>query len=182
MTPIHFYIEGSDGRKVLLNIRHPNKAMTLQAQRAARRTFLEAVRAGRFTEDQAEGRDWLKRCEALRELMRVGERELAQEGRSSDERRAIALRLHEQRKELTALTDDGSAETVGGNAHFETIVATCAIDNSTGRPVFNSAEEYRRRAAEPLSYQVALAVGTVLFGATEYPEQRFLREHPVATA
>lgn len=47
MQSVDIDVWGADGRTVGITVRHPNPAITLQADRATRRAYREALRAGR---------------------------------------------------------------------------------------------------------------------------------------
>lgn len=183
-------VEGPDGLPVKLTIRPMNPAVRLQVERATRKAYCAAVRAGYRTEAEAGVSDQSlagdREMVELRAAIAADEVQLAAEDLSADERALVAWTLRENRSRLAEMVANASmkkptAEAVALQAQLEVVVALCIYDAS-GRRWFRSADQFRRHAADPFSYRVAEVVSHVFYGFkyAEPPEERFFREHGLA--
>lgn len=187
---VTFEVEGQDGQPVALRVRPVNPAMWRQIQRAGRRAYCEAIRAGHPPDAQA-GPDHFplggdESCRELREGLWAAAAQLERADLSLAERHGIARAMRENRTRLraasaTAAQRAPTADSVAAQAQFEVLVALC-VHSARGDRLFRSAEDYRRRAGEPFGYRVAEAVARTLpwLDYAEPPEERFLREHGLA--
>ena len=180
-------VEDDDGRPVALTIRPPNPAVRRQIERATRKAYCEAIRAGHPTDEQA-GSDHVALCgdeawQELREAIMAGAGKLEQADLSLAERRDIALAMRANRSKLLAAVAAATrrkptADSMAAQVHFESALALCVYGPS-GQRLFKSSEDYRCRDRDPFSYRVAEAVSRLLYGLgeDERTEERFLREH-----
>jgi hypothetical protein len=188
--PVTVTVAANDGRPVNIVVRPPNPAVNRQIDRAGRKAYVEAVRAG-VPKDRHAGADHLAfegdaAWRPLREFLHSGAEQLGRQDLPLAERQRLALDMREQRSRLTAeiaeaLRRKPTADSLAAQAQLETLVTLC-VHAEAGHRLFRSPEDYRERAGDPFCYRIAQAVTHVLYGFdySEPPEDQFLREHPLA--
>ena len=106
------------------------------------------------------------------------------------EGQAIAEEMQILRLQLRGLIaermklEENTAENLAENAKFDFLVAQCCFDKETGNKVFRDLEDYLNKSAEDWAFELAQAMGVMMFGIDEkysdkLPENKFLRENGI---
>jgi hypothetical protein len=122
---------------------------------------------------------------ALLKVLNEGELKLAQGGIKLSEARQIAVNMMRARRELSVLLfqqrrlDAFTIEGMAENAQFDALVSMCVIDNTTGKPVFSSPEDYKLRQGEDVAVNGATVYAKIHYNYDEdavmaLPENKFM--------
>lgn len=190
-----------DGAKKTFAVLRPNNRVMQQARLAYNRAFRVAVEGGsllRAKVDQVMREqgiwddDKQARWEAVQGRLLEGERRLAKGGGSLSEAYRVALdmrRARLDRQDLradAASLEDVTAESLAEQAQFNHLVAACTVDGDSGKPHFESAEDYLSREDDPVALPAAREMGKLFYGLEDdlgrsrLPEEKFLKKYGFA--
>lgn len=175
-----------DGKPVKLVVCKPSHKQQQDGQRVYNRAFREAVKPSdggkgailrETVEDliKAEGlwsEEKQKEADAVRDEINEGLKKLRAGGMRKSEGRAIALKVRDDRNKLSSLTsaknalDGQTAQSQAEQARFDFYISACTVDPDTGRPRWESPEEYREDDSD-LSYKAAGAMSRILYDLDE---------------
>jgi hypothetical protein len=184
-----------NGVPVRFAVRMPTKAQQEQANRTLKNARQAALKRGKLPRSKAEALarqrglwDTAKqdKYEALVRTL-AGDAEYLQRATVENGRRA-AIRMRVARAESRRMREplnellESTAEAEGQQARFDYLVSVCTYFADTGKPVFTTVQDYRRRWNEPVGLKAAWMLGAMLFDLDEnfeenLPEERYLREH-----
>ena len=103
--------------------------------------------------------------------------------------RSVALKLRELRTNLLehiynrSSLDPKSAEAQAETAQFDYYTSCCLVYNDTGKPYFNSLDDYLTNRDTELAQIASAKLGLLMFGdyqeggASKYPENKFLKSY-----
>ena len=80
--------------------------------------------------------------------------------------------------------EENTAENLAENAKFDFLVAHCCFEKETGNKAFRDLEDYLNKSAEDWAFELAQAMGVMLFGIDEQyneklPENKFLKDNGI---
>ncbi len=186
-----------DGKSVKFVVKRPDNAALGKAQLYHNKAFREAidnkaiVRA-RVEDVMREQGLWddTKRTEfeRLSKNVLLSTKKLKEGGIKLIEARDIAIQMRRDRYALRQLSqkrdelDLYTAEAQAENARFNYLVSACTLYESTGKPYWNSYEEYLKRENDPVSPMAAGALSRLIYDLDDdfdkkLPENAFLLTH-----
>ena len=185
------------GDKTLsLAVKRPDASVYRDAQMEYNKTFggllkggalLRAKLASYMRDQNLWNEELQKRHDDLVEKINDNEKKLKQGGIKLKEAKKLALEMRDNREALRALVaertqlDSNTAEGQSENARFNCLVARCLVYDDSGKPYFNSLDDYLNNAGEPVAFEGATRLGTMLYGLdsnyeANLPENQFLKK------
>jgi hypothetical protein len=189
-------------KDIQLAVLRPTHKVQQQAQLVYNRAFREAVKpadgkSGAIVRGALDAilRDqklWddakSKRYEELAGALLEGEKKLAKGRIKVAEARAIAIQMRRDRYELQQLLasrnelDLNTAEAQAENARFNYLVSACTVYADTGKPYWQSEDEYLGSAEDEVAGKAASLLGSLLYNleddfAKKLPENSFLLKY-----
>jgi hypothetical protein len=125
---------------------------------------------------------------SLQKELLEGEKKLAKGGFSIQEAKSLALKMRLIREEIRDLIsvrtslDNHSAEGQADNARFNYLVSVCVVYKDSGKPYFNSLEEYLNSSDNPVAMLGAQTLAGMIYGLDNnfektLPENKFLHKY-----
>lgn len=186
-----------DGKEIELCVVRPNVKQRQEGQKVYNKAFRDAVESGAILRQKVnsvmrEQNLWDDNKEAeyrkLLEKINQGERRIKSGGIKLTEAKQVALEMRKDRAELRSLTsersglDSNTAEGQADNAQFNYWVSACTVYSDTGKPYFNSYEDYMNRDNDPATGQAAGNLALMLYNLDpdyekKLPENDFLKKY-----
>lgn len=182
-----------DGAKVEFAAKRPDRRVLDKAELVKSRAFKEAAQAGAIVRAKVE--DLMREqnlwddekqaaYETLLKALLDGELRLQKgggAGLTKKSARALCLQMRRDRAALRDLTayrtelDLHTAEAHAENARFNYLVSACTVYGDTGKPYFESHDDYLSREDDPVAGPAATALGQLIYGldddfAKKFPE------------
>lgn len=197
MAKYPFTTKDKDGSELSLAILKPSSKIYVEAQKIYNQVFAAAANSGAYLRDNIsklliEKGLWddskQTELESLTKRINDGERKLAAGGIPLLEARAIALDIRKARVEQINILADRhkydahTAESQAENARFNYLVSSCVVYNDTGKPYFQSYDDYLDRAEEQASVDCATKFSDIFYNLSENfehvrPENKFLKKY-----
>jgi len=185
-----------EGKQRELAIKRPDRKMGTQAQVEYNKAFSAAVRAGALfrekldQEARAQGvwsDDQEEKYQELVKKVNETDMRIKKGGFKLSEARELAIDMRRFRAEMREMLsgrtqlDVNSAEGQAENARFNALVALCLVYNDSGKPVFDSLDDYLSHSTEDYAFEAASRLGAMMYGLdSDYeanlPENKFLVE------
>lgn len=189
-----------DGKEIEMAVRRPDFKAQQKAQQAHNKAFREAVESGAIVRARVEAlmRDqnlWDDKKQAeyeeLDKAIKAGERKLAGGNMKLRDAREVAIDLRRKRWSLRQLRmernelDLNTAEAQAENARFNCLVSQCTVYGDSGKPFYQSYEEYAAKENDSVGPQAALLLQRLVYGLSEnyeneLPENAFLSKYKFA--
>src|SRR5262245_9670927 len=189
-----------NGKAVALAVKRPDPKVVQKGQQVHNRAFREAVDSGAILRAKVDGvireqKLWddarQAEYEAAQKRLQEGERKLARGGIKLSEAKEIAVQMRRDRNRLRDLSsernviDSHTAEAQAENARFNYYVSACTVYDESGKPVFESLDDYLSRSSEPASMEAASRLAMMLYGLDDgfekkLPENKFLVKYGFA--
>lgn len=186
-----------DSKEIELCVVRPNVKQRQEGQKVYNKAFRDAVESGAILRAKVnsvmrEQNLWDDTKEAqykqLVEKINSNERKIKSGGIKLSEAKEIALQMRKDRVELRSLTsersglDNNTAEGQADNAQFNYWVSACTVYSDTGKPYFNSYEDYVNRDDDPVTGKAASSLALMLYNLDpdyekKLPENEFLKKY-----
>ena len=186
-----------DSKEIELCVVRPNVKQRQEGQKVYNKAFRDAVESGAILRAKVnsvmrEQNLWDDTKEAqykqLVEKINSSERKIKSGGIKLSEAKEIALQMRKDRVELRSLTsersglDNNTAEGQADNAQFNYWVSACTVYSDTGKPYFNSYEDYVNRDDDPVTGKAASSLALMLYNLDpdyekKLPENEFLKKY-----
>jgi hypothetical protein len=189
--------EDSDGKTVSVAVVKPNSSKVKQAQLAYNKAFRAALESGALLRQKLdnymrEQEIWDDKKEEkyadLLEKMNESEKSLAKGGIKLSEAKELAIEMRVDRGEFRDLIsertylDTNTAEGQADNARFNHLIYLSILDEKTGKPFFESVEDYEEKATEPYASEAASELARMMYDLDpdydkNLPENQFLSDY-----
>jgi hypothetical protein len=189
--------EDSDGKAVSVAVVKPNSNKIKQAQLAYNKAFRAALESGALLRQKLdnymrEQEIWDDKKEKeyaeLLEKINESEKSLAKGGIKLSEAKDVALQMRVDRGEFRDLIsertylDTNTAEGQADNARFNHLIYLSILDEKTGKPFFESVEDYEEKATEPYAAEAASELARMMYDLDpdydkNLPENQFLSDY-----
>jgi hypothetical protein len=187
-----------DDVEVELKVVKPTSAQRAESEKIKSKKFRAAIENGDYLKGELKNilrkrGQWSDESETeLKELEKKvddGCRRLNEGGFELDEAKKLAYDISSWRIQMVNLLSvyadatDLTAEGQADNAAFDYLVSVCAVYNDSGKPFFESYDDYLSRKEEDYSFSIASKVNEVLNGGFDesvfasLPEYQFLKEY-----
>jgi hypothetical protein len=186
-----------DSKEIELCVVRPNVKQRQEGQKIYNKAFRDAVESGAILRGKVnnvmrEQNLWDDNKEAeyrkLLEKINGAERKIKSGGIKLNQAKDLALEMRKDRAELRALTsersslDNNTAEGQADNAQFNYWVSSCTVYSDTGKPYFNTYEDYLNRDDDPATGQAAGNLAMLLYNLDpdyekKLPENQFLSKY-----
>jgi uncharacterized HAD superfamily protein len=186
-----------DSKEIELCVVRPNVKQRQEGQKIYNKAFRDAVESGAILRGKVnnvmrEQNLWDDNKEAeyrkLLEKINGAERKIKSGGIKLNQAKDLALEMRKDRAELRALTsersslDNNTAEGQADNAQFNYWVSSCTVYSETGKPYFNTYEDYLNRDDDPATGQAAGNLAMLLYNLDpdyekKLPENQFLAKY-----
>lgn len=185
-----------EGKQREVAIKRPDRKVGIQAQVEYNKAFSAAVRSGALFrekldhEAKAQGvwsDDQEKKYQDLVTEINDTDMRIKKGGFPLKEARELAIDMRRLRATMREMLsgrtqlDVNSAEGQAENARFNVLVALCLVYNDTGKPVFDTLDDYLSASTEEYAFEAASRLGAMMYGLdSDYeanlPENKFLFE------
>lgn len=175
----------------------PSREIIKKARIVHSKTFSEALAAKsqlravlvRYMRDQGMWDDAKEQeREELIKKLSAGEKKLAEGGIKLTEARAVAVDMRRTRWELSSLMsernalDAYTAEGQADNARFNYLISACLVYNDTGKPVYESVDQYEENSSDEVAVKGAEVFAKLFFDLDpndrrNLPENAFLLKY-----
>lgn len=189
--------EDSDGKAVSVAVVKPNSSKIKQAQLAYNKAFRAALESGALLRQKLdnymrEQEIWddnkEKEYAELLEKINESEKSLAKGGIKLSEAKDVAIQMRVDRGQFRDLIsertylDTNTAEGQADNARFNHLIYLSILDEKTGKPFFESVEDYEERATEPYAAAAAGELARMMYDLDpdydkNLPENQFLSDY-----
>ena len=184
-------------KEVELAVLRPNASQAKDAQLAYNSAFADAVKSGALLRAKLENvlieqgvwsKEKQQQNDDLVTSINDSEQKLAKGGIKLSSAKDVALEMRVKRAQLRALISErteyesNTAEGQAENARFNSLVSSCTVYNDTGKPVFNSMDDYLNRSTEEAAAQAASTFANMMYGLDDdyeknLPENSFLKSY-----
>ena len=189
--------EDSDGKAVSVAVVKPNSNKIKQAQLAYNKAFRAALESGALLRQKLdnymrEQEIWDDKKEKeyaeLLEKINESEKSLAKGGIKLSEAKDVAIQMRVDRGEFRDLIsertylDTNTAKGQADNARFNHLIYLSILDEKTGKPFFESVEDYEEKATEPYAAAAASELARMMYDLDpdydkNLPENQFLSDY-----
>jgi len=189
--------EDSDGKAVSVAVVKPNSSKVKQAQLAYNKAFRAALESGALLRQKLdnymrEQEIWDDKKEKeyaeLLEKINESEKSLAKGGIKLSEAKDVAIQMRVDRGQFRDLIsertylDTNTAEGQADNARFNHLIYLSILDEKTGKPFFESVEDYEEKATEPYAAAAAGELARMMYDLDpdydkNLPENQFLSDY-----
>jgi hypothetical protein len=189
--------EDSNGEAVSVAVVKPNSNKIKQAQLAYNKAFRAALESGALLRQKLdnymrEQEIWDDKKEKeyaeLLEKINESEKSLAKGGIKLSEAKDVAIQMRVDRGQFRDLIsertylDTNTAEGQADNARFNHLIYLSILDEKTGKPFFESVEDYEEKATEPYAAAAASELARMMYDLDpdydkNLPENQFLSDY-----
>jgi hypothetical protein len=192
--------EDSDGKAVSVAVVKPNSSKIKQAQLAYNKAFRAALESGALLRQkldsymreqeiwddkkEKEYEDYVNKLNETEKLLSKGGIKLSEAKEAAIQMRMDRAAFRDLIGERTAM-DGNTAEGQADNARFNHLVYLSILDEKTGKPFFESVEDYEERSSEPYSAEAAGELARMMYDLDpnydkNLPENQFLTDYGFA--
>jgi len=192
--------EDSDGKAVSVAVIKPNSSKIKQAQLAYNKAFRAALESGALLRQkldsymreqeiwddkkEKEYEDFVNKLNETEKILSKGGIKLSEAKEAAIQMRMDRAAFRDLIGERTAM-DGNTAEGQADNARFNHLVYLSIVDEKTGKPFFESVEDYEEKSSEPYSAEAAAELARMMYDLDpnydkNLPENQFLTDYGFA--